>query len=137
MTEAVLDASVVLKWFRAEGERHLEQARALRSSFEAGSLIVFAPPLLRLELVNVAGRRWRWSESALADLAMALEEVGFEYAEPGLDRVAHWTARGLTAHDATYVALAEASTLPLVTDDDLVVSVAEGIATRLADTSGV
>ena len=29
MTEVVLDASVVIKWFRAEGERHAEAARAL------------------------------------------------------------------------------------------------------------
>jgi predicted nucleic acid-binding protein len=137
VTEAVLDASVVMKWFRAEGERHVDRARALRSSFEAGSLIVFAPPLLRLELVNVAGRRWRWVESALVELALALEEIGFEFAEPGLDRVAHWTARGLTAYDAAYVALAEVSGIQLVTDDDQIVSVAEGIATALEDTAAV
>jgi hypothetical protein len=59
VTEVVLDAPVVLKWFRVEGERHLDPARSLRAAFEAGELIVFAPPLLRLEIVNLAGRRWR------------------------------------------------------------------------------
>ena len=48
MTEAVLDASVILKWFRGEGERHLAAARSLRAAFEAGEPLVFAPPLLRL-----------------------------------------------------------------------------------------
>jgi predicted nucleic acid-binding protein len=135
MTEVVLDASVVLKWFRADGERHLEPARALRTLFETGKLIVFAPPLLRLEIVNVAGRRWRWSESALLELAGALDDLGFELIEPELARVAYWTARGLTAYDAAYVALAETHGTRLVTDDDLIVTTAGEIATALEDTS--
>lgn len=134
MTEVVLDASVVLKWFRADGERHLDPARSLRATFEAGKLAVAAPPLLRLEIVNVAGRRWKWGEDALVDLAIALDELGFEFEDPELARVASWTARGLTAYDATYVALAEARTTPLITDDDLIVSVAGDVATALADT---
>jgi len=133
MTEVVLDASVVMKWFRADGERHLEPARSLRAAFEAGELIVLAPPLLRLEIVNVAGRRWRWPERALLELAGALDELGFELIEPELGRVAYWTARGLTAYDAAYVAVAEADGTRLVTDDELVSTVAAEIATALAD----
>lgn len=133
MTEVVLDASVVMKWFRAEGERHVGPARSLRAAFEAGELIVFAPPLVRLEIVSVAGRRWHWGESALVELAAALDELGFELIEPELDRVAYWTARGLTAYDAAYVAVAETDGTSLVTDDDLIVAVAGEIATALAD----
>jgi predicted nucleic acid-binding protein len=132
VTEVVLDASVVLKWFRAEGERHLEPARSLRAAFEGGELIVFAPPLLRVEILNVAGRRWRWLESALIELADALDELGFEMIEPELTRVARWTGRGLTAYDAAYVAVAEAHNAPLVTDDDLIAAVAGEVATPLA-----
>jgi predicted nucleic acid-binding protein len=132
MTEVVLDASVVMKWFRADGERNLEPARSLRAAFTTGELIVFAPPLLRLEIVNVAGRRWRWSEFALLELAAALDDLGFELIEPNLARVAYWTARGLTAYDAAYVAVAEADGTRLVTDDDLIVTVAGEIATALA-----
>lgn len=133
MIEAVLDASVVLKWFRSDGERHLEHARSLRATFEAGQLAVAAPPLLRLEILNVAGRRWNWSEGALVDLAGALDDLGFEFEDPDLSRVASWTARGLTAYDAVYVALAEARTTPLITHDDFVVSLAGDLATALAD----
>jgi len=134
--EAVLDASVVLKWFRSDGERHVDPARALRATFETGQLAVLAPPLLRLEIVNVAGRRWQWGEGALVELAVALDELGFEFEEPELPRVASWTARGLTAYDAAYVALAEARSTPLITDDDLVVAVAGDIATALSETRG-
>jgi predicted nucleic acid-binding protein len=132
--DVVLDASVVLKWFRAEGESHLGPARSLRATFEAGQLAVAAPPLLRLEIVNVAGRRWKWGEDALVKLAIALDGLGFEFEDPELARVASWTAQGLTAYDAAYVALAETRATPLITDDDLIVSLAGDVATALADT---
>jgi predicted nucleic acid-binding protein len=133
VTELVLDASVVIKWFRGQGERHVDHARAFRAAFEAGDLIVLAPASLRLELVNVAGRRWCFDEAALVAFAIALDELGFEYAEPDLSRVAHWTARGLTAYDAAYVALAEERRLQLVTDDCLIVERAGEIAVALDD----
>ena len=132
MRELVLDASVVLKWFRSENERHLGAARSLRAAFEAGELLVFAPPLLRLEIVNAAGRRWGWDEALLVDLATALDELGFRLQEPELVRVARWTAKGLTAYDAAYVALAEAEELELITYDDLVTALAPHIAVGLA-----
>ena len=134
MTEAVLDASVVIKWFRSDGERHVDSARALRQSFEAGELIVFTPPLLQLEIVNVAGRRWGWNEAALVDLAVALHQLGFEQTEPDVVRVAGWVARGLTAYDGAYVAVAEALEPPLITDDHLIVDIAKEIAHPLAET---
>lgn len=132
MTEAVLDASVLLKWFRTEGENQLAAARSLRAAFERGELVVHAPPLLHLEVVNVAGRRWGWDEAALLALAAALAELGFELAEPRLGSVASWTARGLTAYDAAYVALAETEAIALVTDDALILAVAPQIAVPLA-----
>ena len=133
MTDVVLDASVVLKWFRSEGERHARAARRLRTSFEAGALRVFAPSILPLEILNVAGRRWRWDEAALTELGQSLEDLGFELVTAELSRVAEWTARGLTAYDAAYVAVAEAAAVRLVTDDELVFAVAPEVAYALAD----
>jgi predicted nucleic acid-binding protein len=129
--DAVLDASVVLKWFRQDGERNLGAARSLRAAYEAGELVVLAPPLFGLELVNVAGRRWGCGERALIDLARALDDLGFELIEPELMSVAQWTARGLTAYDAAYVALAEKEGVRLVTDDEQIISTAPSIATAL------
>jgi predicted nucleic acid-binding protein len=131
VTEAVLDASVVLKWFRAAGERHLAAARSLRAAFEAGELIVIAPSLLPLEILNVAARRWQWEEAALLELVTTLAEARFELRDPELDRVARWTGEGLTAYDAAYIAVAEAEAIPLFTDDDLIVQTAPQIATAL------
>jgi predicted nucleic acid-binding protein len=132
LNEAVLDASVVLKWFHAGGEAHQEAARELRERFEAGELRVFAPSLLWLEVVNVAARSWGWTAPRLSRLAAALPDLGFETAEPDLGEVARWTAAGLTAYDAAYVALAENLGLPLVTDDAEILRVAPDAAVPLS-----
>jgi predicted nucleic acid-binding protein len=136
LTEAVLDASVLLKWFAPE-QRGSVEARELRNEYEAGRLSVAVPALLFLELLNMAGRRWRWDEGALLELAEALEDLLFEVGEPGLQSVASWVARGLTAYDAVYVALAEERALTLVTDDETIVALAGEITRPLLGGSPV
>jgi len=131
LRELVLDASVVLKWFRSEGERNAAAARELRDQFEAGELRVAAPPLLWLEILNVAARRWGWSPKQLDALAASLPDLGFELIEPELDGIADWAGKGLTAYDAAYVAIAEEAGLPLVTDDAAICAIAASIAEPL------
>lgn len=133
MKEAVLDASVVLKWFHCEGEAHVESARELRAQFEAGELRVIAPPLLWLELLNVAARRWRWPRVRLEQLAATLSTLGFELLEPDLSGVARWAAHGLTSYDAAYVSVAEQAGIKLFTDDAQIVRCAPSLATAPTD----
>ena len=132
MTELVLDASVVIKWFHADGERNLEAAQALRSRFEDGDIHVLAPPLIWLEILNVAARSWRWDSGSLEQLASTLPDLGFELVEPELESVAHWSAAGLTSYDAAYVTVAEGAGVQLVTDDSQIVGIAPDIAIALA-----
>lgn len=132
MTEVVLDASVLVKWFKTAGEQHVIAARRLRGRFERGELLIVVPPLLFLELLNLAARRWAWGEVRLEQLATRLEALGLEVQEPPLTRVAHWSSLGLTAYDACYVALAEARRVALVTADDRILAVAQGIARSIA-----
>jgi predicted nucleic acid-binding protein len=120
----VLDASVVIRWFGQQPG----PAAALRWEFEAGRLAVIVPTLMFLELLNVAGRQWRWREDRLADLARQLQEAKFEALDPQLDGVARWISRGLTAYDASYVALAEQLSFPLVTEDRAILEIARGVA---------
>jgi predicted nucleic acid-binding protein len=130
LSEVVLDASLVLKWFAAE-QRGSAEARALRDDYAAGRLFVVAPALLFLELLNVAGRRWRWNEDSLNELAAALDDLAFDVGEPGLRSVASWVVRGLTPYDAAYVALAEERRLSLVTDDERILGLAPDISRPL------
>ena len=133
MSDVVLDASVLVKWFHAAGEDHLDQARALRARFESGELRALAPPLIWLEIVNVAARRWSFTAKKLEQLATSLSNLGFELIEPDLAAVARWTARGLTAYDAAYVAVAELTGTKLITDDHQIVATAPETTVALGD----
>jgi predicted nucleic acid-binding protein len=133
VNETVLDASVAIKWWRTAGESYLREARGLRASFEAGELAVVAPTLLFIEVLNAFGRRWQWPGDALGELARALKASGFEIEDPDIESVARWTSKGLTAYDASYVALAESRGVNLITTDDKLLSVAPEIARPLTD----
>lgn len=128
MRECVLDASVVLDWFSPAPGPSAVGSRRLRSEFEAGDLEVIAPPLIHLEILNVAGRRWGWGADALVELAEALEDLSFALIDPELSAVARWVAAGLTAYDAAYVAVAEAAAVPLLTGDETILGLGPGIA---------
>jgi predicted nucleic acid-binding protein len=65
-------------------------------------------------------------------LAATLGELGFEPVEPSLPAVARWAARGLTAYDAAYVALAEETGASLLTDDAAILAAAPDLTTSLA-----
>jgi len=132
MRELVLDASVLVNWYHAEGESDVEAARKLKAEYEAGDLLVFVPPLLHIELINLAGRRWRFAEADLLELARALRNLRFTVQQPDLANVARWTARGLTAYDACYVALAEERRTTVVTADRQMLSVGGALAIALA-----
>ena len=99
----------------------------------ADGIRALAPPLLWLEVLNVAARRWRWTKNQLEPLATSLPELGFELLEPELPDIARWSARGLTAYDAAYVAAAEQTGVELITDDAEIVRVAPELAVALAD----
>lgn len=131
MRDLVLDASVVAEWYHPNGERHVEAAERLRVEYEGGDLHVAVPPLLLVELVNLAGRRWRFAESDLLDLSHALQDLRFTVQQPDLVAVARWTARGLTAYDACYVALAEERRTTVITADRQMLSVGGALAIAL------
>lgn len=136
MKELVLDTSVVLKWLREEGEAHVEAARALERQYRRGEIPVIFPPLLFLDLLNTAARRWVWPAQRISQTVEWLIAAGFRVHEPDLRRVAYWAGQGLTAYDACYVALAEAQRTVVVTDDERIIAVAGGLAMPLAEEGG-
>ena len=124
---------MIVKWFRHQHESDLEQALRLRERMRGGLVTVVVPALLFLELLNAAARRWRWSESELRDMAQELAELPFVVGEPPLEAIARWASQGLSAYDASYVALAEQRGLTLVTTDEQIVAVAPAVARHLRD----
>ncbi len=131
MREVVLDASVVLEWFAPPDEGRGAAAAELRRQFEAGDIVVHAPRLLKLEVLNVAGRKWAWAPEALIELARALDDLPFEVWEPELAEIAEWMGHGLTAHDAEYVAVAGPTGATLITGDQEILAAAPDVARPL------
>jgi predicted nucleic acid-binding protein len=132
LIEIVLDASVLLKWLRADDEQQRSAALRLEARFRSGELAVAVPPLLFIEVLNVAGRRWHLRSDALERLAARLISLSFQVRQPPLGSIARWTAQGLTAYDACYVALAEERGTVVVTADERMLTIAGAFARSLA-----
>lgn len=123
---------MLLKWFRADDEEDHPAALRVEALFRAGELSVIGPPLLFIEVLNVAARRWRWQPDVLTQLAASLDSLSFSIQQPSLREVAKWTGRGLTAYDASYVALAEARGSPVITADAEILAVAGPLGEPIA-----
>ncbi len=135
MRSAVLDASVVLKWFRPEVEGK-DEALALWRQHRSGELALSAPHLLPLELLNALGRHWKWAAPSLRSATMMIDDLAISFVVPDLVAVAGWVGRGLSAYDAAYVAVAEQERAPLVTADRRILATAGGVAVRLTGSQG-
>lgn len=66
MTHLLVDTSVVIKWFHAEGESEVNAARALRDAHVRGSVGVHVIDLVFYELGNVLIRSLRWRADDVA-----------------------------------------------------------------------
>jgi predicted nucleic acid-binding protein len=115
----IVDASVILAAFFPDEDQ--QQAQALIRDHVAGRVQLAAPTLLLYEVTNavvLAMRRERivagqGSEilASFEGLSIALEPVTWQQILPLAQRF------GRSAYDAAYLALAEATGLPLVTGD--------------------
>ncbi|MBI2756155.1 MAG: type II toxin-antitoxin system VapC family toxin [Chloroflexi bacterium] len=130
--ELVVDTSVLVKWFSDAEEVLHAEARALEDGYTAGVLAITVPPLAFLELLNVAARRWRWGADRLDRMAERLDRTGFRVQQPDLRNAARWVSQGLSAYDASYVALAEERRTVVVSADHRLLSVAGLLAEPLA-----
>jgi predicted nucleic acid-binding protein len=116
-TRYVVDASVAAKWYFRE--EHSERADALLER----SAEILAPGLLVVEIATLVWKRARRGEisEVIADrIVAALRQVPLDLrptAELVTAALPLALQRGLTLHDAFYVALAIKSGCPLVTAD--------------------
>lgn len=111
MRRVVVDASVLLDWFVANGPY-----RALRAEYEAGTLIVIGPRALVGDALGRLAERGVPAER-LVRVAAELQRLGLQLQDPPVPELATWVAKGLPGHRAAYAALASALEVPLITDD--------------------
>jgi predicted nucleic acid-binding protein len=125
MIDVVADASVVLKWFHAEGEEEVEAARELIDHTRRRAIAVSVIDLTAYEIGNVLLRR---RPAVGADrVSVVLDALGeicprLTLSSAELADAAHLAERhGLTLYDAAYAAAARGRGADLATmDRDLI-----------------
>jgi len=119
-TKAVVDASIIVKWFIEE--EYSKQALKLRDKFANGNLQILGPSLLNFEVLNALKYSGLYNKTELKELAVAIGKYGFElynlignYAELTTEIA---DARDLSIYDASYIALAELNNIDLYSLDN-------------------
>ena len=121
MTRLLVDTSVLVKWFHAEGEGELAEAQLIRDAHVAGHLEAHILDLAIYEVGNVLVRALRWGAGEVAD---QLDDL-YAIIGPPLVMAPDWVrgaaglaaAHGLSFYDASWAAAAGALRIPLVSAD--------------------
>jgi len=121
VTTLLVDTSVLVKWFHAEGESELAQARSLRDATRVGEVQARIIDLALYELGNLLLRTLGWNGSDLADQLDDLVII----CGPPLAMAAEWLRRAgaigethrLTFYDAAWAAAAEGLGVSLISAD--------------------
>jgi predicted nucleic acid-binding protein len=128
--EVVCDASVVLKWFHAEGEEEVEESRTLLDLHASGAIALSVLDLTAYEvgnaLVRGAGAPASAAQAALEALALICPKLALSTADLA-DALTLAERHGLTVYDAAYAAMARNRGARLVTLDRLLLDAGLGV----------
>jgi predicted nucleic acid-binding protein len=128
--EVICDASVVLKWFHAEGEEEVGDSRTLLDLQTSGAIALSVLDLTVYEvgnaLVRGMGAPAAAAQTALESLALICPRVAPTTAEL-VDAMVLAERHGLTVYDAAYAAVAQNRGARLVTLDRLLLNAGLGI----------
>jgi predicted nucleic acid-binding protein len=129
--DVVSDANVAIKWFHAEGEGEVEEARALLDAHRSREIGIAILDLTPYEVGNalMRGRAGASAEQAATVIA-ALGDVCISVG-PDAEDFRRATAlaerHDLTLYDATYVAIAESHGAELATLDQELLDAGLGV----------
>lgn len=117
----LIDTSVVLKWFHAEGESEVDASRHLLAAHRAGTERLLLLDLVAYELGNVLLRRLRVPATVVSDHLDLVRRLCGPFVHPApswhVDAAALGDSHGLTFYDASWAAAARALDCPLVSAD--------------------
>ena len=117
--EALLDTSVVVKWFFPEEDS--EKALSLRRAQQDSELQLYAPEVLLMELANALRYTSEFSAGEIAEALQTPFELNVLLIPFSLEALNSATTlsleHDLAVYDAYFLALAQAMQIPLITAD--------------------
>jgi predicted nucleic acid-binding protein len=121
VTHVLVDTSVLIKWFHAEGEGEVSEARAIRDAHLRSDLDAHVLDLAAYEVGNVLARALRWPAARIADQLDDLRTIlGIPLvpSPAGLRLAATLAeAHSLTFYDASWAAAARELDVTLISAD--------------------
>lgn len=121
MVTFVLDASVILKWFRSKDEEKIEKAREFERKHLAGEIEIAAPELLFYEVANVLLTKPQIKTEEVLKALDILEQLNLKRFSPNLalQKISLEVCQKakISFYDASYAALAVFLKTKLVTAD--------------------
>ena len=118
---ALLDSSVVLKWFRRD-EVWRDVALQLRRAYIEGRMLIYVPDLLTYEIANVLRYKPDLTQgqvqaavNSLYDMQIGIVEGSREVIKEAIHLAYFYD---ITVYDAAFVAIAEYLKVPFITADD-------------------
>jgi len=134
-TVAVVDASVVVKWFK--NEDHTERAIALRDDWVRGRVALHSVELMPYEVLNALRYNPDQTAESLRRAAVNLCDYPFSFmpiadiAEMTIENALRY---GISVYDASYISAGEALGAPVYTADErLITRIGGDILRGIAD----
>lgn len=121
MKRAVIDCSVIVKWFWQNDELRVKKALILRDLASTKKLQLIAPEFFWLEILNVGCFSKKAPVNELKKLVnfFVKLKIDFKPLKPSLINQVILLSKKykITTYDASYMALAKINKCPLITDD--------------------
>lgn len=119
MEKVILDTSVILKWYVQETQS--EKANLLLEKYKQGSLSIFIPDIVSLELANALYFGARYKGKILEEILTSFYKLDL-FVIPLSESVIWGTSKvmeklSIAIYDALFIYLAEQKQIPLITAD--------------------
>ncbi|AWS00416.1 type II toxin-antitoxin system VapC family toxin [Metallosphaera hakonensis] len=125
---AVVDASVVIKWFA--NEEHSDKSLLLRDAYAKGLDDLFSPCILPFEVINGLKYSYNLGENELIEISRILNDfqITLYPFDHLMDEAVSLSSRyGITIYDASYIALGKTLDEKVYTADEKLLRKVRGL----------
>lgn len=124
--DIVLDASVVIKWFKDEDEKYVDPALSIQDRKRLGDVEIIVPDLIFLEVLNAFLSKKDFNREDITAIKESLLKMNMKIVHPGsklLGETINIAVKNkLTFYDALYIATANCNDAILYTEDNKILS---------------